>query len=111
MSFVRAEEFSDLRTYDAPDVVRHVMGFGGTPDTALSGPMQKMLDGGFIQAVKMVVDHIGFTIDPRIRATQEIAVATAPSTHRSASSNPVRSPAVSSTGRRWSTESPSSGSR
>ena len=78
VNFVRAEEFSDLRTYDAPDVVRHVMGFGGTPDTALSGPMQKMLDGGFIQAVKMVVDHIGFKIDPRIRATQEIAVATAP---------------------------------
>src|SRR3954451_11536320 len=28
VTFVRAEEFSDLRTYDAPDVVRHVMGFG-----------------------------------------------------------------------------------
>ncbi|OBF19991.1 dihydrodipicolinate reductase [Mycobacterium sp. ACS4331] len=78
VTFVRAEEFSDLRTYDAPDVVRHVMGFGDTPDRALSGPMQKMLDGGFIQAVKMVVDQIGFDADPRIRATQEIAVATAP---------------------------------
>lgn len=78
VNFVRAEEFSDLRTYDAPDVVRHVMGFGGTPDTALSGPMQKMLDGGFIQAVKMIVDQVGFKIDPRIRASQEIAVATAP---------------------------------
>lgn len=76
--FVRAEEFSDLRTYEAPDVVRHVMGFGGEPDRALSGPMQKMLDGGFIQAIKLVVDQVGFNADPRIRATQEIAVATAP---------------------------------
>jgi hypothetical protein len=76
--FVRAEEYSDLRTYEAPDVVRHVMGFGGDPDTALSGPMQKLLDGGFIQAVTLVVDQVGFNADPRIRATQEIAVATAP---------------------------------
>lgn len=59
-------------------MVRHVMGFGGAPDTALSGPMQKLLDGGFIQAVKMVVDQIGFEADPRIRSSQEIAVATAP---------------------------------
>jgi hypothetical protein len=78
VTFVRAEEFSDLRTYDAPDVVRHVMGFGNTPDKALSGPMQKLLDGGFMQAVKMVVDQIGFAADPRIRSSQEIAVATAP---------------------------------
>lgn len=76
--FVRAEEFSDLRTYDAPDVLRHVMGFGGSPDTALTGPMQKLLDGGFIQAVTMVVDTLGFDADPRIRSSQEIAVATAP---------------------------------
>ena len=78
VTFVRAEEFSDLRTYDAPDVLRYVMGFGDTPDKALSGPMQKLLDGGFIQSVKMIVDQIGFAADPRIRATQEIAVATAP---------------------------------
>lgn len=78
VTFVRAEEFSDLRTYDAPDVVRHVMGFGNTPDRALSGPMQKLLDGGFMQAVKMVVDQMGFAADPRIRSSQEIAVATAP---------------------------------
>jgi len=78
VTFVRAEEFSDLRSYDAPDVLRHVMGFGGPPETALSGPMQKMLDSGFVQAVKMVVDQIGFAADPRIRASQEVAVATAP---------------------------------
>ena len=78
VTFVRAEEFSDLRTYDAPDVLRHVMGFGEVPEKALTGPMQKMLDSGFIQAVKMFVDKMGFNADPKMRATQEIAVATAP---------------------------------
>ena len=78
VTFVRAEEFSDLRTYEAPDVLRHVMGFGEVPEKALTGPMQKMLDSGFIQAVKMIVDQMGFNADPKIRATQEIAVATAP---------------------------------
>ncbi|CAN5335148.1 hypothetical protein BH09ACT8_BH09ACT8_31850 [soil metagenome] len=78
VTFVRAEEFSDLRTYDAPDVLRYVMGFGDTPEKALTGPMQKLLDGGFVQSVKMVVDQVGFNADPTIRATQEIGVATGP---------------------------------
>jgi 2,4-diaminopentanoate dehydrogenase len=78
VTFVRAEEFSDLRTYGAPDVLRDVMGFGDTPEKALTGPMQKLLDSGFIQAARMCIDQIGFRADPRIRATQEIAVATAP---------------------------------
>jgi 2,4-diaminopentanoate dehydrogenase len=78
VTFVRAEEFSDLRTYDAPDVLRYVMGFGDTPEKALTGPMQKLLDGGFVQSVKMVIDKVGFNADPTIRATQEIAVATGP---------------------------------
>jgi 2,4-diaminopentanoate dehydrogenase len=78
VTFVRAEEFSDLRTYEAPDVLRHVMGFGEIPEKALTGPMQKMLDSGFIQAVKMCVDQMGFNADPKVRATQEVAVATAP---------------------------------
>ena len=77
VTFVRAEEFSDLRTYDAPDVLRYVMGFGDTPEKALTGPMQKLLDGGFLQSVRMCVDSLGFAADPRIRTTQEIAVATA----------------------------------
>ena len=78
VTYVRAEEFSDLRSYEAPDVLRHVMGFGAVPEHALTGPMQKMLDSGFIQAVKMVVAQMGFNADPKVRATQEIAVATAP---------------------------------
>jgi hypothetical protein len=78
VTFVRAEEFSDLRTYEAPDVLRHVMGFGEIPEKALTGPMQKMLDSGFIQAVKMCVAQIDFNADPKVRATQEVAVASAP---------------------------------
>src|ERR1700712_3092892 len=78
VNFVRAEEFSDLRTYDAPDVLRYVMGFGDAPDKALTGPMQKILDGGFFQSVRLCVDKIGFAADPQIRTSQEVAVATGP---------------------------------
>jgi len=78
VTFVRCEEFSDLRTYDAPDVLRSVMGFGGTLDSALTGPMQKMLNSGFIQSARLCVDRLGFAADPHIRSSQEVAVATAP---------------------------------
>lgn len=77
VTFVRAEEYSDLRTYEAPQVLRHVMGFGGAPDKALTGPMQKMLDAGFIQAVRMCLDQLGFATDPKVRTSQEVAVSTA----------------------------------
>src|SRR5712671_5099051 len=40
---VRAEEFSDIRTYDAPDVVRHVMLFGAEPDVARKSIMADVL--------------------------------------------------------------------
>jgi len=76
VTHVRAEEFSDVRTYNAPDVVRHIMGFGGTPEEATRGPMAAMFESGFKMSVRMVADHMGFRIDPTIRATQEIAVAT-----------------------------------
>ena len=59
-------------------MLRHVMGFGEVPEKGMTGPMQKMMDSGFIQAVKMCVDQLGFKADPKIKATQEIAVATAP---------------------------------
>lgn len=78
ITHVRAEEFSDLRTYGAPDVLRHVMGFGGTPEDALSGPMQKLLNGGFRQSVRLVVDRLGFNANPNLNTSQQVAVATAP---------------------------------
>ncbi|MDT5218630.1 MAG: hypothetical protein QOF15_735, partial [Mycobacterium sp.] len=76
VTHVRAEEFSDIRTYNAPDVVRHIMGFGGTPEEAMQGPMADLLEAGFKQSVRMIADHMGFRIEPNIRTIQEIAVAT-----------------------------------
>ncbi len=78
ITHVRAEEFSDLRTYGAPDVLRNVMGFGATPEVALSGPMQKLLNGGFYQSVRLIVDRLGFAASPLIHTSQQVAVATAP---------------------------------
>ena len=78
VTFVRGEEFSDIRTYDAPDVVRHVMCFGGTPEEARSGPMLELLSAGFARSVQMCLDVLGFSRDAEIRATLDLAVATAP---------------------------------
>jgi hypothetical protein len=78
VTHVRAEEFSDIRTYGAPDVVRHVMAFGGTPEEALASPMVQLLGSGFKASVRMVVAEMGFDADPRVEALQEVAVATAP---------------------------------
>lgn len=77
VTFVRGEEYSDIRTYNAPDVVRHIMGFGGTPDEAMSGPMLALLSNGFEQSVQMCLDTLGFA-DAEIRSSREVAVATAP---------------------------------
>jgi len=77
VTYVRAEEFSDIRTYDAPDVLRWVMGFGGTPDEARNSPMLGLLSGGFTQSVQMCLDTLGFA-DAKILTSHEIAVATAP---------------------------------
>ena len=78
VTHVRAEEFSDIRTYGAPDVIRHVMVFGGTPEEALASPMAALLGGGFRDSVRMVVAELGFDADPHVETLQEVAVATAP---------------------------------
>lgn len=78
VTFVRGEEFSDIRTYDAPDVVRHIMMFGGPPEEAMGGPMLGLLSGGFIQSVRMCLDALDFSSSAEIRTSQEVAVATAP---------------------------------
>ena len=75
---VRAEEFSDIRTYDAPDVVRDIMLFGATPEDARSSIMTTVLGIGFGQAARMVADTLGLAIEPELRTTHEVAVATAP---------------------------------
>lgn len=75
VTFVRGEEFSDIRTYNAPDVVRHIMMFGGRPEEAMGGPMLGLLSGGFIQSVRMCLDTLGFAADADIRTSQEVATA------------------------------------
>ncbi len=75
---VRAEEFSDIRTYGAPDVIRDWMLFGKTPEEARSSIMAEVLGAGFGQSVHMVADELGFDLDPALRTTHEMAVATAP---------------------------------
>jgi hypothetical protein len=75
VTHVRAEEFSDLRTYNSPLVVREVMGFGLAPERAMNGPIAALLEGGFKASVRMVADEMGFDAEPRIRSSQEVAVA------------------------------------
>ena len=78
ITHVRAEEFSDIRTYAAPDVVRHVMLFGATPEEAAESIMLNVLGAGFIQSVHMVADVLGFALDAELTTSHEVAVATAP---------------------------------
>lgn len=76
ITHVRAEEFSDIRSYGAPAVVSDIMLFGKTPEAAASSPMQGFLGDGFMQSVEMVADELGFDLDPEPIATHEVAVAT-----------------------------------
>jgi len=76
ITHVRAEEFSDIRTYGAPFVVREIMGFGKTPEQAAKSPMLGMLGGGFMQSIDMVADALGFSLDEEKQTKHEMAVAT-----------------------------------
>ena len=75
---VRAEEFSDIRTYGAPDVIRDWMLFGKTPEESRQSIMAEALGAGSGQSVRMVADELGFALDPELRTTHEMAVATKP---------------------------------
>jgi hypothetical protein len=75
---VRAEEWSDIRSYGAPQVISEVMGFGKTPEQAKTSPMLQMLGAGFLQSLDMLAAGLGFALDRDRRATHELAVATKP---------------------------------
>jgi 2,4-diaminopentanoate dehydrogenase len=75
---VRAEEFSDIRSYAAVNVVRDVMLFGKSPEEAAKSPMLRILGGGFEQSIRMIAAALGFDLDPEARTHHEMAVATAP---------------------------------
>ena len=78
VTFVGVEEFSDIRTYGAPDVVRHLMGFGGTREEAKEARMFTMLDNLFMQSMRMVLDTLGLAGRAGVHTVHEIAVASAP---------------------------------
>ncbi len=78
VTHVRAEEFSDIRSYGAPDVIRDWMLFGTTPEKAKTSIMVAALGSGFGQSVRMVAEELGFDIDPELSTSHEVAVATEP---------------------------------
>ena len=78
ITHVRAEEFSDIRTYAAPQVVSEIMLFGKTPEEAAASPMVGFLGDGFGQSMDMVASELGFAVDPDPLALHEVAVATRP---------------------------------
>jgi len=78
ITHVRAEEFSDIRSYGAPYVISEIMGFGKTPEEAAKSPMLDILGGGFLESVDMIADALGFALDEKKRTNHEVAVATKP---------------------------------
>jgi hypothetical protein len=78
ITHVRAEEFSDIRSYGAEFVVKEIMLFGKDPSVARDSAMLDLLGRGFLQSVDMVADALGFALDTDKVATHEMAVATAP---------------------------------
>lgn len=73
---VRAEEFSDIRNYPTPMVVREVMLFGKDPETAAKSPMIDILGHGFKQSIDMVAAELGWQLDEEKPSIHEWAVAT-----------------------------------
>lgn len=77
VSFVSCEEYSDVRTYGAPDVLHHIMLFGKTLEEARQSPMLRFMGSGFCQSIAMVADAVGFELDKEFREQHDIALATA----------------------------------
>jgi hypothetical protein len=78
VTHVRAEEFSDIRTYNAPGVISDIMLFGKTPEEAAQSPMVSFLATGFFQSIDMVATALGVALDDKKSTRHEIAVATQP---------------------------------
>ena len=75
---VRAEEFSDIRSYATEFVVREVMLFGKPLEVAAKSSMLHLLGVGFGQSIDMVAAGLGLELDPEKRTTHAMAVATRP---------------------------------
>jgi hypothetical protein len=77
ITHVQVDEYSDIRTYGAPDVVRDMMLFGHSPEDARKSPMVRFMGSGFMQSIDMVAKELGFKLDARKRTIHDISVATA----------------------------------
>jgi 2,4-diaminopentanoate dehydrogenase len=77
ITHVKIDEYSDIRTYNAPGVVRDMMLFGHSPENARKSPMVQFMSGGFMQSIDMVAAELGFRLDAKKRTTHDISVATA----------------------------------
>lgn len=78
ITFVSSEEFSDCRTYGAPDVLSNIMLFGKTREEVEESMMPKFMAGGFLQSIDMVADALGFRLDEEKTTEHQIWLATAP---------------------------------
>jgi len=78
ITHVRAEEFSDIRSYAAEGVVREIMLFGKDPAEAAKSPMLHILGGGFGQSIDMIADTLGVELDAERATRHDMAVATKP---------------------------------
>jgi 2,4-diaminopentanoate dehydrogenase len=77
ITHVRAEEFSDIRSYDAPSVVGDIMLFGKTPEEAAASVMPAILGDGFGQSIAMIGHALGLALDAHLVVDHEVALATA----------------------------------
>ena len=75
---VRAEEFSDIRSYATEFVVREIMMFGKTPEQAATSGMADLLGHGFCQSIDMIAAAMGWELDAEKHVVHETAVATEP---------------------------------
>ncbi|MCP4035408.1 MAG: dihydrodipicolinate reductase [bacterium] len=78
ITYVGSEEFSDCRSYGAPDALSNIMLFGKTKDEVRSSMMPQFMANGFMQSIDMIADALGFALDPDKTTTHDIWVATAP---------------------------------
>ncbi len=75
ITHVRAEEWSDLRSYGAPQVIRDLMLFGKPPEEAKKSPMVGFMSDGFLQSIDMLADTLAFDLDPEKKVTHEVSAA------------------------------------
>lgn len=78
ISRVRSEEYSDCRTYGAPDVLRDYMLFGKNLEEARKSPMKDLLSDGFFQSIDMIADEMGFRLDPDKKSSHDVFAAIGP---------------------------------